>query len=199
MKNRERKPRVVRWANRLFLTLWGLGVCGYSAFAQGNAQTPKSYLNKGTVHLPIQIDDRVRPTLQEVQLWVKETPQAPWTIKEKVPGTQTFFTYRAARDGEYWFNVVTVDRAGRAIPADVSKEPPGLIVVIDSTPPRAEPKVLAVTPEGQQIRCEITDLNPDPSKTRLYYQTRDQIWARSTRSAASPTPFAFRPRPPSAA
>ena len=150
------------------------------------------------MHLPIQIDDRVRPTLQEVQLWVKETPQAPWTIKEKVPGTQTFFTYRAARDGEYWFNVVTVDRAGRAIPADVSKEPPGLIVVIDSTPPRAEPKVLAVTPEGQQIRCEITDVNPDPSKTHSTTRHVTKSGRRWT-SAVSPTPFASPPKPPSVA
>ena len=57
------------------------------------------------------------------------------------------------------------------------------------------PKVLAVTPEGQQIRCEITNVNPDPSKTRLYYQTRDQIWPslqecrqRSARHLLHPRP-----------
>ncbi len=88
--------------------------------------------------MPIQIDDRVRAQLQEVQLYVKDGPQSPWMLKEKVPGTQTFFTFTAPHEGEYWFNVVTVDRGGRAIPADVNKEPPGLIVIIDSTPPQAE-------------------------------------------------------------
>jgi len=137
---------------------------------------PKSYLNKGTVQLPIQIDDRVRPQIQEVQLYVKDGPQAPWILKDKVPGTQPSFTFRTTKEGEYWFSVVTVDRNGRCLPADVSKEPPGLIVVIDSTPPQAEVQVLPSTPEGQQIRCEVHDTYPDVSKTRFFYQTRDQIW-----------------------
>ena len=137
---------------------------------------PKSYLNKGTVQLPIQIDDRVRPQIQEVQLYVKDGPQAPWILKDKVPGTQPSFTFRTTKEGEYWFSVVTVDRNGRSLPADVSKEPPGLIVVIDSTPPQAEVQVMPSTPEGQPIRCEVHDTYPDPSKTRFFYQTRDQIW-----------------------
>src|SRR5205085_9846805 len=103
-------------------------------------------------------------------------PQAPWTLKERVPGTQPFFTFRTTQEGEYWFSVVTVDRSGRAVPADISKEPPGLIVVIDSTPPQPDVQIQSITSEGQQIRCEIRDNNPDPTKTRFFYQTRDQIW-----------------------
>ncbi len=102
--------------------------------------------------------------------------KSPWVLKEKVPATQTFFTYRATHEGEFWFNVVTLDRTGRAIPPDVTKEPPGLIVIIDSTPPQADAQLLSATAEGQQVRCEIHDSNPDPAKTRFYYQTRDQIW-----------------------
>ncbi len=177
MKNRtNRKPRVGLWVKGILLGLLGLSMANKEASAQDNHAIPKSYLNKGKVHLPIQIDDRVRAQLQEVQLYVKDGPQAPWILKEKVPGTQTFFTFQAAHEGEYWFNVVTVDRAGRAIPADVNKEPPGLIVIIDSTPPQAEAQVLASTPEGQPVHCEIHDLNADPSKTRFFYQTRDQVW-----------------------
>ncbi len=110
-------------------------------------------------------------------------------LKEKVPATQTFFTYRAPQDGEYWFNVVTVDRGGRSIPADVSKEAPGLIVVIDSTPPQVEVQFVGTTPEGQQVRCEVRDANPDPVKTRFSYQTRDKIWRPLEATAAHTDTF----------
>jgi hypothetical protein len=175
MKNRlQRKPRWLSWVYRFLVLVIGVALTGPVAFAQGTP--PKSYLNKGTVHLPIQIDDRVRPQLQEVQLFVKEGAQAPWVMKEKVPATQTFFTFRTTKEGEYWFNVATVDRNGKSVPADVNQEPPGLIVVIDSTPPQVEAQFQGATPEGQQVRCEIRDANPDPVKTRFFYQTRDQVW-----------------------
>ena len=165
----------VSWVKRLLGVALGLSLGVHTAYAQDN-RAPKSFLNKGIVHLPIQIDDNARPRLQEVQLFVKEGPQAPWQMKEKVPPTQTFFTYRAAQDGEYWFNVVTVDRNGVRVPADVNQEAPGLIVIIDSTPPQAEVQFLGSAPEGQQVHCEIRDANPDPAKTRFFFQTRDQVW-----------------------
>jgi hypothetical protein len=190
MKNRKKwKSRISSWASRVLLAGLGVAWTGQGGRAQEERPIPKSYLNKGTVHLPIQIDDRVRPLLQWVQLYVKDGPQAPWEMKEKVPATQTFFTFRTTHDGEYWFNVVTVDRSGKAIPADVTKEPPGLIVVIDSTPPQVDVQVLATSAEGQQVRCEVRDANPDPVKTRMYYQTRDQIWRPLDAVSGQPDTF----------
>jgi len=177
MKNRAQKTKHVQtWAKRLLLAVLGLALGQQAAGAQEPRTIPKSYLNKGTVHLPIQIDDRVRPQIQEVQLFVRDGAQAPWVLRERVPATQPFFTYRATHEGEFWFSVVTVDKNGRSIPADVSKEPPGLIVVIDSTPPQSEVQILGSTAEGQMIRCDVRDGNPDPTKTRFFFQTRDQIW-----------------------
>jgi hypothetical protein len=159
------------------------------AFAQGTAPIPKSFLNKGTVHLPIQINEAERPQIREIQLYVKEGPQAPWILKEKVSATQTFFTYRAPQDGEYWFNVATVDRTGRSIPANIAQEPPGLIVVIDSAPPQVEAHLVGSTPDGQQIRCEVRDANPEPAKTRLFFQTRDQVWRHAGAVVGQPDLF----------
>src|SRR5262245_20877386 len=124
-----------------------LGLCTRPVQAQ-DRPTPTSFLNKNVVHLPIQINDRDRPQLLEVQLWVKDGPQTPWTLREKAPATQSFFTYRAPQDGDYWFSVTTVDRAGRSIPADVSVNPPGLIVSIDTTPPQVEVVNLGAGAEG---------------------------------------------------
>lgn len=166
--------RVQRWIRDGLLVALGLNLTGQMALGQANP--PKSFLNKGTIHLPIQIDDRERPRIQEVQLYVKDGPNAPWVMKEKVPATQTFFTYRTPQDGEYWFNVATLDRTGKLVPANINQEPPGLIVVIDSTPPQVEANLLGSSPDGQQVRCEVRDINPEPSKTRFSFQTRDKIW-----------------------
>jgi hypothetical protein len=139
-------------------------------------QAPKSYLNKNTVQLPIVLDERVRPLLQEVQLVVKEGPNAPWTIQEKVPGTEKFFTYKAPKDGEYWFNVVTVDRQGRSVPADVKNEPPALVVVIDTANPIVNIIPLETNPQGQIVQCEAQDPNLEGAKVKFFFQSGDKNW-----------------------
>ena len=175
MKNRKGRSRVLG-INPLFLAVLALSLSVRTGLAQEGRAIPTSFFSRGTVHLPIQIDDQVRPLIQEVQLYVKEGPEANWELKEKAPGTQHMFTYRTDREGEYWFNLAYVDRAGRAVPADITKEPPGLIVVVDSTPPQAEAQIVGATADGQQIRCEVHDANPDPANTRFFYQTRDRAW-----------------------
>jgi hypothetical protein len=167
---------MARWINRLFYGVLTIGLSKAGVAAQESRPVAKSYFNKGIVQLPIQIDEQARAQVKEVQLCVKEGPHAPWHVEDKAPGTQSMFTFRTSKEGEYWFNLVIVDRAGRAVPGDVAKEAPGLVVVVDSTPPQIEAENVATVPEGQKIHCEILDANPDPSKTSFLYQTRDQNW-----------------------
>lgn len=168
--------RHTRWLRWLLMAVASLGISVAPAVAQDGRPIPKSYMNKNLVHLPIQIEAGARGQIREVQLYVKDNPQAAWTIKERAPGTQAYFSFKAPQDGEYWFNVVTVDKNGRHLPADVNSEPPALIVVIDTTPPQAEVRVLGDTPEGTRVHCEVRDANTDLVKTRLFFQTRDQVW-----------------------
>jgi len=143
----------------------------------------KTYMGKNAFYLPVIIDERVRSNLREVQLYVKDNPARPWMLKEKAPPTQTGFTYRGLQDGEYWFTVVTVDKAGRMTPADLGNEPPGLIVVLDTQSPQLDVRPLPSSSEGLFVRCEIHDANPDPLKTRFEFQTADHMWR-----AADPMP-----------
>ena len=169
------KPPAILGVKRLLLVLLGLGV-HLSAQAQEGQAIPRQYLSKGSLHIPIQIDERARPQIQEVHLYVKEGPRAPWKLKEKVPGTQTFFTFPAGPEGEYWLNLVIVDRAGRAVPADITNEPARLIVIVDRTPPHAEVQVLSTNLDGTRVRCDIHDAHADPSGTHFFYQRRDLEW-----------------------
>jgi hypothetical protein len=178
-----------RWTSAVRAWLAGVGLLlpvlalATAAHAQGLGGVPagshpptKTYMNKNVFYLPVIIDERVRHNLREVQLYVKDNPTRPWMLKEKAPATQTGFTYRGMQDGEYWFTVVTVDRAGRMMPADLGSEPPGLIVVLDTHNPQVSARPLPSSRDGMFVRCEVRDANPDPMKTRLEYQTGDKQW-----------------------
>jgi hypothetical protein len=137
---------------------------------------PKTYMNKSPFYLPVTFDERLRPSLKKVQLYVKEGPDKPWTLKEEVSPTQSWFTFRSQQDGEYWFNVVTVDQAGKANPANIATCPPGLIVVLDTQPPRVDIVNVMPSPDGRCVQCAIRDVNHDAAKTKFLYQTADKVW-----------------------
>jgi hypothetical protein len=139
----------------------------------------KSYMAKSALYLPVIVDDRARSGLREILLYVKDGPNSPWLLKLKAPPSQTGFEYRLPQDGEYWFNVVTVDQSGKATPADVAAEPPAVIVVLDTCGPQVELKPLpqsAANPDGQCVKCEVHDANPNPFQTHFEYQTGDRVW-----------------------
>ena len=89
-----------------------------------DSAAPRSYWNKQVLFLPVQIDPAVLPNIQEVQLYVKDHPSKPWLLRDKAPPTQTAFAFRPTADGEYWFTVVTVDRAGKSTPPDLAQVVP---------------------------------------------------------------------------
>ena len=175
-----------KWAQTASgLLLWAGGTFSGHALAQtpvpvavaaSRSGVPPYHLNKHTIKLPIQLDDKYRPMLQEIQLWIKETPSAAWTLREKAPATQTEFTFQAPRDGEYWFTMVTVDRKGKCVPADVSKEEPAMAVIVDTQAPQLDVMLLGSVLEGQLIQCDVRDAHPDAAKTRVQYQTADKIF-----------------------
>src|SRR5437868_1281185 len=128
-----RQRNVQRFAARLARSKWAQAASGLMLWAGGTlgghalGQQPEPatvvapqrtsaatyHLNKLTIQLPIQLEDKYRPMLQEIQLWCKESPAAPWTLKDKAPPTQTAFNFHAPKDGEYFFTMVTVDRQGK--------------------------------------------------------------------------------------
>lgn len=170
-----------RVLGRLGLTvilLWlGIGLSIHCAFGQTvpNAPVAKTYTNKTFFHLPIEIDKKARASVREVILYVKEGTGS-WLKKEVAPATQSHFTYQVAKDGEYWFSVVTVDTMGRSNPADVTKEPPALVVVVDTTPPAVDLSSVNMPGGEMGIRCTIKDVNPDYKKLQLSYQGTNQLW-----------------------
>jgi hypothetical protein len=112
-----------------------------------------------TFDLPVQMRPEDRSALSEIRLYVK-TPGSSWTLQEKGGPDLTRFSCKVAQDGEYWYALALVDRAGRMTPADVNLEPPSQRVMVDTTPP-----VIQVQPGNCGgdfcLRCTIQDANPD--------------------------------------
>jgi hypothetical protein len=145
--------------------------------AQEVAAPPtKSFLNKAAITLPVQLEDRYRAQLKSIQLYVKETPSSPWKLQEQAAPTQQAFIYKASADGEYGFNIVSVDTTGRSFPADVTKEGPALVVVIDTQSPEVAVERVSQTPEGHVVKCTARDAHLDAAKTKVFYQAADQTW-----------------------
>jgi hypothetical protein len=147
-----------------------LGVRGVTASAQAPkspaASSPapeKIYTNKTVFLLPIKIDERLRADLREVLLYVKDGA-GEWQRKDSVPATQSHFTFHVPHDGEYWFSVVTVDKKDRFTPADVSREPPGLMVVVDTRPKDVKAPT-AATPAPTPTALPTAVTPPAPAAT----------------------------------
>ncbi len=176
MKSSRRTTAFRRKLASLFF-LAGFGVAGSTVQAQTLQELPaKTFMKQSVFYLPVKIEPRMRSSLREVRLYVKEGPDRAWELKDKASPGQQYFTFRAPRDGEYWFSVVTVDKTGRASPADIRNEAPGLIVVQDTQLPQVDVTNLGSTDEGTCLQCTVRDANPDLTKTHFYYQTGDQVW-----------------------
>jgi len=158
------------------LVLSGVALLGASAHAQPAPGSPgKIYTRRTAFRLPVKIDDKDRAALDKVQLYVKNGPSEPWVCKVTAPPTQPDFTYHVDHDGEYWFSVVTLDKNGKATPADVSREPPGLVVVVDTQAPDFDVRPITAVDGAPYLKCAIKDANPDYASLRVEYKA-DHGW-----------------------
>jgi hypothetical protein len=69
-----------------------------------------------------------------------------------------------------------MDRSGRQTPADVSAEPPKLIVVVDTKPPEVTLRKITAISGDIYVQCEAQDANLDPARIKMEYLAKDQTW-----------------------
>jgi hypothetical protein len=146
-----------------------------TASATPAAPAKMQFTNKQQFRLKIDLGDADRQRLREVQLYVKGGSDG-WACKETARPDKDFFTFRAPEDGEYSFTIVTVDKSGKATPADVTREPPSFVVVVDTQPPDVTVNVPPANSADDVIRCVVRDANPDPTTFKLEYQGPDKTW-----------------------
>jgi hypothetical protein len=162
-----------------------------ASLAGVQAQAPNAgsrvLTRNSSFRLPVQIQDSDRSKLKELKLFMKAM-DLPWSCIETAPVDQKSFSFRAPRDGEYSFHIATVDKNDRMVPNEPEREPPGIIVVVDTTPPvvRVEGQYAA---NGQSVlRCRIDDTHPDVQSLLLELSTADG-WRLLSADSTDPTVF----------
>ena len=150
---------------------------------------PRTYASNSAIRLPIQIDDRTRTGLSELKLYVR-APGADWVCAQTAPAGQTLFDYRGEKDGEYSFMFVTVDKSGRASPANLDSRPPHQIFIVDTVKPVLRIQPLPIAKNGIFLQCQMDDANPDLSSIKMEYLGGDNQW-RPLEIAHADTPGVF--------
>ncbi len=120
--------------------------------------------------IPFKVDKGLSPASEpvEVQLYFSSDFGCSWHLYQQVPPSRNRFVFQAKGDGEYWFLIRTLDRAGQARPRQGNQ--PGLRVVVDTIPP--ELKLDAFRASGGQITVgwQVADPNLNLESLKIQYR-----------------------------
>ncbi len=157
----------------------------------GSEDLPQPIVTRQTVFaIPFHLVPAQESSQQavEVQLYVSTDQGRRWQLYQRVRPTEGQFLVRTTGEGEYWFLVRTVDRAGRVRPQGPPR--PEMRVLVDLTPPdlvlAAEP-----TPSGPvTLRWKMTDQTLRPESLRIAYRIMpDGPWLAVPMEAAQLQPL----------
>ncbi len=126
--------------------------------------------------IPFEAPATTYPRPTEVQLHVSEDEGRTWRLQARVDPARGSFSFRAPRDGTYWFAVRTLDETGVVHPTGPYR--PELRVVVDTVAPKT---ILTAwrEPDGRvRARWQIVEGLPKPDGIRLSYNTgsADENW-----------------------
>lgn len=136
------------------------------------------YTNKTRFRIPYNSDpeEMKRIGAKEIRLYVSEDRGAKWDMAQSVSPDAGKFQYQAPGDGEFWFSVRTVDGQDRMYP-DENVSQPGLIVIVDTTPPVLELRLNQVAPGRVSLAWNASDTNLDPAQLKLeFVQPGTESW-----------------------
>jgi len=135
------------------------------------ADLPKPIATRQTLFsIPFRVERPTEPSEQpvEVQLYASADRGSTWHAYSKADPARQHFLFRAGRDGEYWFQVRTLDKAGRLRPEQGNV--PGLRVIVDTSPPQLQVEAQR-GPAGQIVtRWQVRDNAMKPDGLALQYR-----------------------------
>jgi hypothetical protein len=163
-----------RWSKRLARLGLGLALA-FSPVAPaaqpGSTKAPLVPSKQRAFRIPFNIDPADRPRYKQVQLWVSSDGGGRWDKVDTTTPDRPSFTFRAPRDGEFWFAVRTVDTKGRLFPADDVDVEPNMKVLVDTVPPQVRLDALPRRGSIASVRWEVIDDRLDLGSFLLEYQT----------------------------
>lgn len=145
-----------------------------------------------TIKLPIKYE-RDRKGIRQVKLYVARNGENTWYQEAAVPPDRDSFTFLAKEDGIHWFTMVEEDLQGKNVPADLTRTPPDLKVLVDTVQPRIQFTNAKQTGEEVVVEWVVDDRNPDENKTQVHFRPSgsDGYWQEVTLPAGSKSGVRF--------
>lgn len=149
-------------------------------------------LNSRNIKLPIKYE-RDRKSIRQVKLYVARNGENTWYQEAAVPPDRDQFTYVAKEDGVYWFTMVEEDLQGRNNPADLTRTPPDLKVLVDTVQPRVQFTNARRNGEDVVVEWTVDDKHPDENRTQVHFRaaSADGSWQEVTLPAGSKSGVRF--------
>jgi hypothetical protein len=124
------------WA--CILPVLALGAADPAAPLAAPAPPAPIFWKQTLFSIPFQVPQANTPAQQaaQVQLFVSPDRGVRWDNWRQAAPDKGYFLFRAGVDGEYWFDVRTVDRSGQVRPQ--GPHSPKLVVVIDTVAPNVQ-------------------------------------------------------------
>jgi hypothetical protein len=154
---------------------------------------PEYYpMNSKNIKIPIKYE-RDRKAIRQVKLYVARNGENTWYQDAAVTPDREFFSYLAKDDGIYWFTMVEEDLQGKNVPADLTRTPPDLKVIVDTVQPRVQFTTAKRSGEEVVVEWFVDDKNPDESRTQVHFRPAgsDGYWQEVTLPANSKSGVRF--------
>ncbi len=146
-------------------------------WAPGQAAPDVHYYNQAKIEIPIRYDPQQKNEIRDLLLFVSKNKNESWEqYAVAKPETDKLFAFTAPADGEYWFQMVIVDKQSRRDPADPRRVPPALKVQIDTKSPLVTIKSFERTGGEAAVSWEIQEANPDWSRFVVDYRAGEGTW-----------------------
>src|SRR4051812_8918299 len=126
-------------------------------------------MNSRTIKLPIEYK-KPRKDIRQVLLYVARNGENTWYQEGFVTPDKDAFVYVAKDDGVYWFKMVIEDLKGNKDPADLTRDPPDLKMVIDTTSPQVRVTNARRNSEEIVVEWTVEDKFPNDAETKVHFR-----------------------------
>src|SRR5215211_681478 len=145
-------PRHARAISHVGGTVMTFATVALLGMTVGQPLGPDYYpMNSRTIKLPIEYK-KDRKSIRQVLLYVARNGENTWYQEGFVTPDKDAFVYVAKDDGIYWFKMVIEDLKGNKDPADLTRDPPDLKMVIDTAAPQI--RVTNARRSGEEVVVE---------------------------------------------
>ncbi|MCE9564839.1 MAG: hypothetical protein K8U57_22625 [Planctomycetes bacterium] len=133
------------------------------------------------IELPIQYS-KDRKSIRQMKLFVARNGENTWYQESAVTPDRDGFTFIAKEDGLYWFIMMEEDLQGKNIPADLTRTPPDLKILVDTVQPRVQFTNARKSGDDVVVEWLVDDKNPEESKTQVHFKpaTGEGFWQEVT-------------------